>query len=188
MANRMTVSKRVRFEVFKRDGFRCRYCAKQPPDTLLEVDHVVPVCEGGGNDMGNLVTACQDCNRGKAGVPLDSVVPPESQEDRLWRLQELMEEADAIRHQVAAHQAKERSLGTAMEECLAKWLGIGGRDDSFNESSIRTFLRKGDLATIMTAFEATDVWWTQNDRKPQWAAWKYFCGVMWRLIKERTDA
>ena len=31
----------------------------------LEVDYVVPVSKGGGDDMGNLVTACRECNSGK---------------------------------------------------------------------------------------------------------------------------
>lgn len=42
------------------------------PDIVLEIDHVVPRSKGGTDDPSNLVTACLDCNRGKAGVPLDS--------------------------------------------------------------------------------------------------------------------
>jgi 5-methylcytosine-specific restriction endonuclease McrA len=42
------------------------------PDVVLEVDHVVPRSRGGTDDPDNLITSCQDCNRGKAGVPLDS--------------------------------------------------------------------------------------------------------------------
>jgi hypothetical protein len=32
---------------------------------VLECDHVTAVANGGGDDMGNLVTSCWDCNRGK---------------------------------------------------------------------------------------------------------------------------
>jgi len=42
------------------------------PDVTLEVDHVVPRSRGGTDDPENLVTSCQDCNRGKSGAPLDS--------------------------------------------------------------------------------------------------------------------
>lgn len=78
----MALSVRVRFEVFKRDGFQCRYCGKKSPEVVLEVDHVVPVCEGGGDDEMNLVTACWDCNRGKAGVPLAEVMTGSDPHDK----------------------------------------------------------------------------------------------------------
>jgi 5-methylcytosine-specific restriction endonuclease McrA len=35
-------------------------------DLQLEVDHRVPTSRGGTDDLGNLVTSCQDCNRGKS--------------------------------------------------------------------------------------------------------------------------
>lgn len=69
----MAISTRTRFEVFKRDGFRCRYCGATAAENELHVDHVHPVAEGGGDEPGNLVTACRDCNLGKSDVPLESV-------------------------------------------------------------------------------------------------------------------
>jgi hypothetical protein len=66
----VSLSKRLRFEVLKRDNFTCQYCGAKPPDTVLEIDHVHPRCEGGKDEMSNLKTACWNCNRGKAGVPL----------------------------------------------------------------------------------------------------------------------
>ena len=62
---RKSIPKSVRFEVFKRDSFKCQYCGASAPDVILEVDHIVPVAEGGKNDMMNLITSCRDCNRGK---------------------------------------------------------------------------------------------------------------------------
>ena len=62
----MSLSVRVRFEVFKRDRFTCSYCGKSPPNVLLEVDHVIPRAAGGSDDIENLTTSCQDCNRGKS--------------------------------------------------------------------------------------------------------------------------
>jgi len=72
----MSLPKRLRFEVFKRDNFTCQYCGARPPDTVLEVDHVIPQCRGGGDSWDNLTTACWNCNRGKAHVPL---APPEAE-------------------------------------------------------------------------------------------------------------
>lgn len=67
------ISKQVRFEVFKRDEFTCRYCGRSTPDVTLHVDHVVAVANGGTDDMENLVTSCLECNLGKSAVPLNHV-------------------------------------------------------------------------------------------------------------------
>ena len=63
----VSISKRIRFQVFERDGFRCQYCGQAAPDVALEVDHKTPRCAGGSDDMKNLTSACYACNRGKAG-------------------------------------------------------------------------------------------------------------------------
>lgn len=49
--------------VFARDSYTCHYCGKV--GGKLECDHVIPFSKGGSNDMANLVTACQRCNRSK---------------------------------------------------------------------------------------------------------------------------
>ena len=65
MPERKKISPKLRFEVFKRDSFRCQYCGRSSPEVILEVDHIQPVSEGGENVLVNLVTSCRDCNRGK---------------------------------------------------------------------------------------------------------------------------
>ena len=62
---RKPISKKIRFEVFKRDNFTCQYCGKSAPDVVLEIDHINPVKNGGDNNIMNLITSCFDCNRGK---------------------------------------------------------------------------------------------------------------------------
>jgi hypothetical protein len=65
---RRAVSKRLRFEILKRDMFCCQYCgSRAAPDVQMHVDHVIPVCDGGATISLNLVTACEDCNAGKSG-------------------------------------------------------------------------------------------------------------------------
>ena len=39
---RKPITKKLRFEVFKRDGFQCAYCGQTPPAVTLEIDHVEP--------------------------------------------------------------------------------------------------------------------------------------------------
>ena len=58
--------------MFKRDHFTCVYCGRSAPEVVLHVDHVLPVAEGGTNDIGNLVTACADCNLGKGASIIDT--------------------------------------------------------------------------------------------------------------------
>lgn len=66
----MAISKKTRFEIFKRDHFRCQYCGQTPPAVVLEVDHIQPKSKGGSDDWNNLITSCFDCNRGKSNVEL----------------------------------------------------------------------------------------------------------------------
>lgn len=63
----------LRFRVFERDGFRCRYCGRAAADgAVLQADHVYPASRGGRATMENLVTACFECNNGKRDRVLTS--------------------------------------------------------------------------------------------------------------------
>ena len=83
MAERKAISKRMRFEVLKRDSFTCQYCGKQPPDTVLHLDHIKPVSKGGKNTILNLVTSCVDCNLGKSDVELSDDSAIKKQQNQL---------------------------------------------------------------------------------------------------------
>ncbi len=63
---RKAVNEKVRYQIFSRDSFRCKACGRSADDGVkLTVDHVIPVDWGGTNDMLNLITLCDECNRGK---------------------------------------------------------------------------------------------------------------------------
>ena len=89
----------MRFEVFKRDSFKCQYCGRSSPDVILEVDHIKPVAEGGKNTLLNLITSCRDCNRGKGKNKLSDnteVVKQKAElEKELSRYKQLYGELDA---------------------------------------------------------------------------------------------
>jgi hypothetical protein len=94
MGKRKPLSKKLRFEVFKRDSFTCQYCGKSAPEVVLHVDHIKPVKEGGTNDITNLVTACADCNLGKGARKLSDsseVVKAKRQLDELNARREQLE-------------------------------------------------------------------------------------------------
>jgi 5-methylcytosine-specific restriction endonuclease McrA len=62
---RQRVTAKVRFEVFARDGNRCRVCGTTAEVEPLHVDHIIPISKGGRSDLHNLQTLCQTCNLGK---------------------------------------------------------------------------------------------------------------------------
>lgn len=74
LAARKPIPRRLRFEILRRDGHTCRYCGAAAPDAKLTVDHVVPLALGGTDDPTNLVTACAECNSGKASTSPDETI------------------------------------------------------------------------------------------------------------------
>lgn len=92
----MSLSLRVRFNILRRDGFRCRYCGRSAKDgVVLQVDHVKAMSRGGSDMPDNLVTACWPCNIGKKASELNEWNVPYSTLDelleelismRLWRM------------------------------------------------------------------------------------------------------
>ena len=62
---RRGITLKIRYSVLKSDNFRCRLCGTDAKATTLEIDHIVPVVNGGKNERENLRTLCKACNRGK---------------------------------------------------------------------------------------------------------------------------
>lgn len=62
---------RLRFQVLKRDNFKCCICGRSP-STIggleLQVDHIIPWSKGGETTIDNLQTLCNDCNLGKSNL------------------------------------------------------------------------------------------------------------------------
>jgi len=86
MVKRKPLSKKIRFEIFKRDSFTCQYCGRKSPNIILEVDHINPVKRGGKNDLLNLITSCFDCNRGKSANPISDNSMVEKQRKQIEEL------------------------------------------------------------------------------------------------------
>ncbi len=58
----------VRWRVLERDGQKCTVCGRAAADgAKLEIDHILAVAEGGGDEESNLRVLCWSCNRGKGG-------------------------------------------------------------------------------------------------------------------------
>ena len=93
---RKPLSKKIRFEVFKRDSFKCQYCGRSAPEVVLHVDHIKPVAEGGTNDLMNLITSCADCNLGKGKRKLSDSSVIEKQRKQLEELNERREQLEMM--------------------------------------------------------------------------------------------
>ena len=70
LAKSNTKRLRFRFEILKRDNFKCVYCGTGVKEATLHIDHVYPQSKGGLSIASNLVTACSNCNMGKSDVLL----------------------------------------------------------------------------------------------------------------------
>lgn len=63
------VNHRLRFQVLRRDDFKCVSCGASPATESgveLQVDHVVPWAKGGETTLENLQSLCAKCNIGKS--------------------------------------------------------------------------------------------------------------------------
>lgn len=71
----MAISKRLRFEILRRDNFRCTYCGATPAEEEMHIDHVIPRALGGQDTPENLTTSCEPCNSGKTSIaPTEEMV------------------------------------------------------------------------------------------------------------------
>lgn len=75
---RRHISKGMRFDVMKRDNYKCKLCGASPatdPKVTLHIDHIIPRSKGGETTPKNLQTLCSECNLGK-GSKLLGISPP----------------------------------------------------------------------------------------------------------------
>ncbi len=59
---RIEIPEAARLYVFDRDHHTCQKCGTTEK---LTIDHIIPLAEGGSNDLSNLHTLCQSCNSRK---------------------------------------------------------------------------------------------------------------------------
>ncbi len=65
-SRRKPITKSIRHEVFVRDNYTCIECGATNKQTRLHVDHILPVAQGGTDEMSNLQTLCEACNLAKS--------------------------------------------------------------------------------------------------------------------------
>jgi len=175
----MTVTKRIRFEVLRRDNHTCRYCRSATAE--LTIDHVIPTALGGTDDPTNLVAACRDCNAGKSSASLDDSTIADISTDAL-RWSEAMKAA--VDRALAAREDDVDYLDTIDDEWHGWGVGQGAdrvpvdRPNDWEQTALRW--RELDLPVefvqdaVRIAMGATKV---PADNK-----WRYTCGVVWNKL------
>jgi 5-methylcytosine-specific restriction endonuclease McrA len=56
--------------VKKKHSFRCYYCKKRFPASVVHFDHIIALSRGGQHSVANLCTSCPPCNLGKGAKPI----------------------------------------------------------------------------------------------------------------------
>ena len=62
---RKGINLKLRYKILKRDNYKCVLCGKSAKDTILVIDHIIPITNGGTNNLINLRVLCRECNHGK---------------------------------------------------------------------------------------------------------------------------
>lgn len=151
-SKRKAISKKTRFEVFKRDGFACQYCGKCAPDVVLHIDHMNPVSKGGDNNILNLITSCADCNGGKSDRLLDEHAVLAKQREQLAQLTERREQLKMMSDwRMALLKLGDEELALFVAEVEARLGGVTLLDHA--RSQLRAFLRKHGYQSAIKSVE-----------------------------------
>jgi hypothetical protein len=173
----MAISKKMRFEVFKRDGFKCGYCGQEPPAVILEVDHIEPKSKGGKDDINNYITSCFDCNRGKKNIPLDKIAPQIGQ--NLEVLKEKEEQLKEYRKFVATIEKRVQKDINDIDQIYSNQYKDWVFSDNFKNASLRRFLQLLPKHLIIESLQIAISKWPNNENK----VIPYFCAICWNKIK-----
>ncbi len=177
---RKSTGKRLRFEILKRDGFRCRYCGRTAIATPLHVDHVIAVANGGTNDHENLASSCADCNGGKSSIPLDD---SKLANDRTAGA--LRDHAEQVLAVLDAAKELEASR-TQVVEWLADQYAVRVQRQIPTEMVriLRGAIDRNSMEDILYAFDAVAVSISRGTRMDAGDETKYFCGCLRRIRGE----
>lgn len=182
----MAVSKRLRYEILRRDNHTCRYCGGSAPDVVLTVDHVTPTALGGSDDPSNLVAACKDCNAGKTSSSPDAPLVADVADKAVqW--------GAAIEHWTALQRNRRYDRDSYVDFFTDAWnewtWGPANKREQIPKPSdwkptIWQFFESGlpfaeleDAVTIACG----------NGRVKVDDTWRYMCGVAWKKVQKMHE-
>lgn len=164
MLKRKCFSKKLKFEVFKRDSFTCQYCGEKAPDVSLVIDHIHPVSKGGKNDILNLITSCVDCNTGKSNILLSDSTVLDKKHKQLKEFQDRKEQIEMM----FRWQESLLKLNDATITKLSKYWLKHTRCSLTNNGlrTLRKLVKKFEISEIMAAIKISTEQYLryQNDK------------------------
>ena len=163
MSERKPITKKARFEVFKRDSFTCQYCGASAPDVILHVDHIKPVATGGDNDITNLITACVACNSGKGARELDDRSVIARQKEQLDALNERREQLEMMlewRESLANYEDEEAG------KIAQRWSELTGYSlTEFGMRQLKKWIKRFGASEVLSSMDTSFNQYIEHDDK-----------------------
>lgn len=168
---REPIGQSIRWQVFARDGFCCRYCGKQAGQNgvVLVVDHMVSLADGGDDRYDNLLTACLPCNAGKSAKSINGVPTSAEVVERQTKMTARMEDAaESVRRAGEAQRELEQEIVDL--KCRI----YGNESVEFTQGEMTYMIRLVDEFGAAAVVE----WYTAaaSRRVPAYRAYRYVCG------------
>jgi hypothetical protein len=179
----VAVSKRLRYEVLRRDDYTCRYCGESAPDVKVTVDHVIPKALGGTDDPANLVTACKDCNGGKTSTNPDAPLVADVAQDALRWSRAIAQAAQEI-------LTSGGEVSEAHKQFANAWDGwtYGGDEEPKRlpkdpgwKQTVDALLAAGLPMVLLE--ECVQIAMARRNVAPE-NTFRYMCGVAWNKVGE----
>lgn len=155
---RKSLSKKTRFEVFKRDLFTCQYCGRSAPTAVLRCDHIQPVAKGGSNHITNLITSCFDCNAGKSDRLIGDNSELVKQHAELAKIQERRNQLAMLKQWRDECVQYDEELCDLVEELFKRRFAVG-LSERGRRNMIRLIKANGIEEVIESASVACSTYW-----------------------------
>ncbi|WP_331743213.1 HNH endonuclease (plasmid) [Streptomyces sp. NBC_00868] len=177
----MPVSKRLRYEILRRDNHTCRYCGAAAPAVPLRTDHVVPVALGGTDTADNLVTSCEPCNSGKSSSTVGADLVADVAEDALRWAAAMQRAADNL---LELEKPKAEYRQAFVDQWNAWSRGEGANRQTFPlpagwKASLERFRTAGLPSWVWEEIVDTSMGYDSVKAENKF---KYCCGIAWKQV------
>ena len=170
----MAVTKRVRFEVLRRDEYTCRYCRSK--ENELTIDHVVPVALGGSDSPENLVAACRACNIGKSSSHPEATLVAEVTDEAIRHAERIKQAYAVLREDLTGQN---EYIDMFVEEFPGKPVPEGWKG-----SLIRWYEMGVPIELVFDAGHRARLRTRDSRKKDGW--FRYMAGIIWNKTETVT--
>ncbi|RKW71770.1 HNH endonuclease [Galactobacter caseinivorans] len=178
----MAITKRLRFEILRRDGHTCQYCGGKAPDVTLHVDHLIPVALGGSNKPDNLVAACKDCNLGKSSMPADAPILEAVGAQAAAYALEMVDKMTTLR----ANFQESAQYIDDFDAAWKVWFSPSTSEPSPRPVNWRASIRRwhGMGVPFELLDEAIEIAMVKPGLKGDYPKFSYMAGIIWRRLND----